>query len=108
MHGVGKRANRGAITNPLLIQADQKIHVPADIVIKYRDVAAGHIRDGHLVLILYELAENPTHGDHIVVRVRGETQGLLAAWQLAFAADLGAKHVKHEPIHRPWRAVAGH
>ena len=46
----------------------QEVHVAAHVVVEHRDVAAGHVGDGDLVPVLDQLAEDPAHRDHVVVR----------------------------------------
>ena len=108
VHRVGQRADGGTLADPFLIEAHQEIHVSADIVIEHRDVAAGHVRNRHVVLVLHELPENATHRNHIVVGVRGEAQGFHVPWELALPADFRAKHVEHQAVHGTGRAVSRH
>ena len=47
-----------------------RLDVAADVVVEHRDVAARHVRDEYLVLVLDQLAEDAAHRDDVVVRVR--------------------------------------
>ena len=73
----------------------EKVHVPSHVMIEDRDVAAGHIGDDHLVLVLHELVEDTAHRDDVVVRVRRKADDALMRGQLRLSTNLGAQHVEH-------------
>ena len=80
----------------------------ADVVVEHRHVAAGHVGDGDLVLVLDQLAQDPAHRDHVVVGMGREADHPLVARQLRAAPDLGAERVEHQAVERPGRAVLRH
>ena len=52
----------------------EKVQVAADVVVEHGDVPGGLVGDGDLVPVLHQLPEHPTHGDDVVVGMRGEDQ----------------------------------
>ena len=87
-------------------QAAHEIHMPADVVIEDRQIAAGHVGDGDVVPVDHQLVKDATHRDDIVVRVRREAGDPFAARQLGATPYLGAKRVEHLPVQCAGRAVS--
>ncbi len=48
----------------------QEIEIAADLVIEHGDVSGRLIRDEDFVVILAELAKDPSRRDHVVIRMR--------------------------------------
>ena len=86
----------------------EEVEVAADVVVEHRHVAAGHVGDGDLVLVLDQLAQDAAHRDHVVVGMGREADHPLVARQLGAAPDLGAQRVEHQAVERPGRAVLRH
>ena len=57
----------------------EEVEIAPHVVVEHGDVAARHVGDDDLVLVLDELAQDAAHRDHVVVRVRREADDPLAA-----------------------------
>ena len=100
-----KLAHRAAAADALLIQTFEKVHISPHIVIEDGDVATGHVRNGHRILVLDKLAQDAAHRDHVIIGMRREADHALPGRQFAFAANLCAEHVENEAVHRARRTV---
>ena len=80
----------------------------AHVVVEHGHVAAGHVGDGDLVLVLHQFVQDATHRDHVVVGVGREADDPLIARELRAPPDLGAEGVEHQPVERTGRAVPRH
>ena len=85
----------------------EEVDVAAHVVIEHGDVAARHVRDDDVVVVLRQLAENAAHRDHVVVRMRREADDRAARRQLGLAANLGAERVEHLAVHFARRSELG-
>jgi hypothetical protein len=92
------------IDAPFRRESLEKIQVATNVVVEHSDVAARHVRDRDVVVVLRHLAQNAAHRDDVVVRMRREADHLAADWQLGLSANLGAEDVEHLSVHFARRA----